>query len=302
MAADIPPDVEALAKEREMARSARDFTHADELREQIAAAGFDLRDTPDGVVLSPLARFELIDPARLENALTQPASLKHSIHLLYEGFLDDVERFLTGFVHHNDARLAEVVIVDNASGEGDRLRTVVGERARLVHLSAECGWATARNAGLKTARGSLVTLADLSVEPTGDVLAPIEVAFESAGIGIAGPFGLVSHDMRSWRASSTEVCHAIEGYWLSTRREALAQELICEKYRWYRNADIDLSFQIRSLGYEARVVELPLEKHAHRGWEELEPAERDKRSKRNHYTFFGRWKDRPDLLSAVERH
>ncbi len=52
--AQAPPEVVALAQEREQARSARDFARADELRDAIAAAGWVVRDGADGFELFPL--------------------------------------------------------------------------------------------------------------------------------------------------------------------------------------------------------------------------------------------------------
>jgi cysteinyl-tRNA synthetase len=43
-----PREVLALAQAREEARAARDFARADGLRDEIAALGFDVRDTPEG--------------------------------------------------------------------------------------------------------------------------------------------------------------------------------------------------------------------------------------------------------------
>ncbi|OHA17813.1 MAG: cysteine--tRNA ligase [Candidatus Taylorbacteria bacterium RIFCSPHIGHO2_01_FULL_46_22b] len=48
---DIPPEVENLLTERERARLAKDFKKADELRDKIKAAGFEISDTPDGAKL-----------------------------------------------------------------------------------------------------------------------------------------------------------------------------------------------------------------------------------------------------------
>jgi cysteinyl-tRNA synthetase len=45
------PEAEALLAEREAARAARDFARADELRDQLAALGWTVRDTPEGVRL-----------------------------------------------------------------------------------------------------------------------------------------------------------------------------------------------------------------------------------------------------------
>jgi cysteinyl-tRNA synthetase len=50
---EAPPDVHALAAGRLEARAARDFARADELREQIEAAGWDVRDDSGGYRLVP---------------------------------------------------------------------------------------------------------------------------------------------------------------------------------------------------------------------------------------------------------
>jgi cysteinyl-tRNA synthetase len=52
--ADAPDEVRALAEERERARAARDFAAADELRDRIAALGWEVRDGAGGFELLPL--------------------------------------------------------------------------------------------------------------------------------------------------------------------------------------------------------------------------------------------------------
>jgi cysteinyl-tRNA synthetase len=51
--AEAPADVEALATQRERARNERDFAAADRLRDEIAAAGWEVRDGPAGFELLP---------------------------------------------------------------------------------------------------------------------------------------------------------------------------------------------------------------------------------------------------------
>ena len=47
-AADVPAEVEALLRRREVARSSRDYTMADALRAEIGSAGYDVIDAPEG--------------------------------------------------------------------------------------------------------------------------------------------------------------------------------------------------------------------------------------------------------------
>jgi cysteinyl-tRNA synthetase len=53
---DVPAEIVSLAEERHEARAARDFARSDALRDQIAAAGFVVRDVEDGFELVPAPR------------------------------------------------------------------------------------------------------------------------------------------------------------------------------------------------------------------------------------------------------
>jgi cysteinyl-tRNA synthetase len=48
----VPPEVAQIAKERERARRERNWKRSDELRQQISALGWDVRDTKDGPKLT----------------------------------------------------------------------------------------------------------------------------------------------------------------------------------------------------------------------------------------------------------
>ena len=294
--ANLPEEIEHLLRQREEARAARDFARADQIRDELASAGYEIRDTPGGALVDKANAYEKVDPNQVSSRLDVAADVEFSFHLLYEGFPEDVDRFLAGLEKNCDLSSTEIVIVDNGSPDADLVESWAGERTSVLHLTREVGWAAARNAGLKGARGEIIVLVDLSIEPTGDILTPLREALADPTVGLVGPFGLVSESMREWEPSPGPEVDALEGYLIATRRGLLAKGLLSEKFKWYRNADIDLSFQIRSEGLTAMVVPLPVEKHVHRGWESLDEAERTKRSKRNHYLFFDRWKGRHDLL------
>ena len=50
---EVPAEVQALAEERQAARAAKDWARADELRDQITAAGFTVEDTPTAPSSAP---------------------------------------------------------------------------------------------------------------------------------------------------------------------------------------------------------------------------------------------------------
>ena len=55
VAPEPPSEVLALVEEREAARARRDWAAADTLRKQIAALGWQVKDTPTGPSLEPLS-------------------------------------------------------------------------------------------------------------------------------------------------------------------------------------------------------------------------------------------------------
>jgi cysteinyl-tRNA synthetase len=48
---EAPEELQRLAAEREEARAARDFERADRIRDELAASGWEIRDTPEGARL-----------------------------------------------------------------------------------------------------------------------------------------------------------------------------------------------------------------------------------------------------------
>jgi cysteinyl-tRNA synthetase len=49
----LPAEIEALRAQRDEARKRKDFARSDELRKELQARGFEVRDTPSGTVLQP---------------------------------------------------------------------------------------------------------------------------------------------------------------------------------------------------------------------------------------------------------
>jgi cysteinyl-tRNA synthetase len=176
-----------------------------------------------------------------------------------------------------------------------------GDDVEVVSLVEGTGWGAACNAGLRRACGEIVLLMDGSVEATGDVLGPLATALDDPVVGVCGPFGIVTQDLREFEPTDGPECDAVEGYLMAFRREILTRAgLFDEKFRWYRTADIEYSFRIKDLGLKAMVVPVPVERHEHRMWFNTPPAERAKWSKRNFYRFLDTWRDRYDLTVSGE--
>lgn len=300
----IPEQVAALLRERDEARAAKDYARSDALRDRIDALGFTVRDTPQGGVAEAKPKFEVLDAADVPNMLDRPAACAISIHVLYEGFRNDLSRFVDSVARHGAGHDYEIVITEcaspeGASSDGEWIESLAGERVRVLHFADDPGWAAGRNAAIGVSRGALIAVADLSVELTGDLLGPLVKIFDDGRVGVAGPWGLRTRNLRDFEeVEGPEVAHAIQGYFLTTRRDIAREHRFDRKFAWYRHADIDLSFAIRAAGYRAVATEPAATRHTHRAWMALDEDERAKRSRRNFSRFLDRFKDRTDLIET----
>ena len=299
---EAPQDVRDMAAERADRRAAKDFSGADDLRDRIARMGWSVVDEPGGWRLEPIDRSSGEQPRPLlprdvGSVLDEPATADVSIHWVVEGWPQDVRRAIESFRANASGREVQYVVAD-VTGEPD---DSWGEGVEVVPLEDGTGWGAARNAGLKRSRGRVVLAMDGSIEATGDILGPLEAALADPTVGVCGPFGIVTPDLREFDATDGPEADAIEGYCMAFRREILTTAgLFDEKFRWYRTADIEYSFRIKDLGLRAVVVPVPVERHEHRMWFQTPPAERAKWSKRNFYRFLDRWRDRYDLTVSGE--
>lgn len=298
---EVPAEVLKLVRERDDKRAEKDFETADAIRERVRELGFEIVDTHEGGVLEPLvATQHRLSPAFVESVLDAPTSCDVSVQWIVQGWPEDVLRGIEAFHRTSSGTPAEAstvqhVVVDCA----DTPAGTWPDAVEVVPLERDFGWGVGRNAGLRRAAGRIVIVIDGSVEPQGDVLTPLVRALEDPICGIAGPFGIVTQDLRSFHDSEGPEVDAIEGYLMAFRRDTIAEAgFFDEKFKFYRTADIEYSFRVKDLGLAARVVPLPLIRHEHRLWANTGEAERDRLSKRNFYRFLDRWRGRTDLTVA----
>jgi hypothetical protein len=292
-----PEEIRRLAEERARLRSAGEFGEADAVRDRIREAGWEVLDHAEGFELQKIEAAEppTLRAADVPSVLAEPPSVDWSLHWLHEGWPDDLSRGIASFDRRAGGRAIQHVVVDAAPGASPTWPGSV----EVIRLSEHPGFGAARNAGLRRSRGRLVAIVDGSVEAVGDVLGTLEQTLADQSIGLAGPVGLVTRDLREFEESPGPEVDAIEGYLLALRRDLLEEVGFDRRYRFYRAADVDLSFQVKALGLRAVRVDVPIRRHVHRTWEAASPRDRDRLSKRNLYRFLDRFRGRTDLL--VER-
>ena len=96
-----PAEVIALAEARAQARVDKDFTLSDELRDAIAAAGWLIKDSADGYVLSERPPFEVAATLALlvEQSPRVDASVC-TIGVIVDGWPDDLRTCLDALIEH----------------------------------------------------------------------------------------------------------------------------------------------------------------------------------------------------------
>jgi len=303
-----PEEVTRLVAERAEARAEGDYQEADRIRERVRELGWEVMDSAGGTTMRPVlpsqtsASVGYARPEDLASLLEEPPNVDASLVVLVEDHQADFDRLLQGLSSHPPLSSWELIVVANAASfdaDASVAEVDLEIEPSLLSTSARLGWADAVNLGLRRTHGGVAVLLDTSVEPTGDLVAPLLEAFRDERVGIAGPFGVSSSDLRHFDEAPPGAVDAIEGYCLAVRREVLRDVgLFDTHFRFYRNADLDFSFAARSAGWRAvRTKELPLRLHEHRAWSSLPPEERDRLSKRNFYRFLKHWGDRRDLLT-----
>ena len=303
---DAPPDeVLRLLEERSAARAAGRYDEADALRDRIGDLGWEIQDARTGSTVRPAlpatpAQTGYAHPDELASLLDEPATVHLSIQVVAEDHPDDLRRLLRGLAAYPSGVVFELVVVANGP-EADPASLLAevptGVEPTIIRTAARLGWADSRNLGLRRSRGEFTLVLDTSVEPSGPFAAPLLAAFDDPTVGIAGAWGVTSVTARHFHEAPPGEVDAVEAYCLAIRRAALRTVGGFDgRFRFYRNADLDLSFAVRDAGWRAVAVALPLERHEHRGWAALPEEERDRLSRRNFYRFLKRWGDRRDLL------
>jgi cysteinyl-tRNA synthetase len=298
--AKVPREVLASVEEHRAARASGDFHRADGLR-----ATFDTYRVEDQAVdravlsradrrVSPRERRTVSSAKELPDRRGDFATRSWSVGIVTREYPDDFRRCLAGVLSVLPPD-GEVFVLDSGSRDDAQHRIAeIAARDRRVEVSfadRDLGEGAARNAIVRVARGHLVLMLDCSVEITGDLFSPLTRALADETVGIVGPWGLRTADLKHFDEVTSGEVQAVQGYCAAARREVLLEiGGFDERYRFYRNLDIAVSLAAREHGY--RDVALGAEcarRYEHRVWESLSEEERLKRSRRNFDRMYKRF-------------
>lgn len=301
--ADASPEVSALLEQRAAARAAKDYAESDRLRDQIAAAGWLVRDTPEGQQLALAPPYDVLPGVRdLPDRSAEPDARRCTVGLLVDGWPDDVRTCVGALLAHAPEDVV-VVLLENGTTEAGavvhELAAAHPGRVEELHVERPAGWGEARQALLRADVARVHVLMDLSTVLEGDALTPLVEALDDDGVAGAGWRGAdVQDGWTSFADAGPGEVEALLGYLLAVRRSTALQVPLPSQARFYRNADLEWSFLLREAGAGRLVVpagELPVRQARHRGYHDSDPALRDKESKRTYDRFLQRFRGREDL-------
>ena len=273
-----PPEVVALAERRAAARAAKDWAASDALRDEIAAAGWLVKDTPGGYDLTERPPYDVHERvADLPDRSAAPDTRDVTVAILAEGWPDDVRRCVASVRTHSDAH---VLVLDCGTGYTD-------DTSEVLHLATHPGWAAARTALLRADTARVHLTLDPSIELTGDAVTPVVRAFDEPEVVVAGGWGVnVAETWTEFTDAAPGQVDAVLGYLFAVRRAAALRTPPHPKARFYRNADIEWSFALRAAGGKAVMTEpLPATRHRHRGYHDTDPGYRDRESRKTYDRF-----------------
>ena len=311
----VGEEIVASLREREALRERQTWETADSLRSRLSASGYVVEDAPDGSRARPktpmeqrLEKWESVSSSReVASRLEEEPTFDFTFVLNAYGYPEDVRRCVDGMLRHSKGYSAEVVVVDSGStdGTGEMLEEMQQghDNLRVFHCDHVIGDAASKNIGIKQSLGRYIIIVDGSAEIVGDILGTVKEKLSDPSVGIFGPYGLTTDDMQHFHEEVDEgEADAMQAYCMSFRREAVnTVGLMREVFRFYRNLDIDYCFQFKDKGYRVLAdSSLPIVRHEHRQWTELDDNQRDELSRKNFGRFLKRWGNRPDLLITAD--
>jgi hypothetical protein len=190
-----PDSVHELAKARLAARAERNFALSDQLRDEIAALGFEVVDVAGGYELRPKKRFPVYESTRDIRPINS-GKFEITVAIIVEGFLEDAVTCIESVKALSQCAIAVLVI-----GDPGVLVNQLDSRTSLVQINENFGWGENANALLRNVTSEFVVIMDPSTTFTGDAITPVLTELkkrEFAAVGWRG--GLVNLE-DEWRST-----------------------------------------------------------------------------------------------------
>ena len=290
-----PDSVHGLAKARLAARAERNFALSDQLRDEIAALGFEVVDVAGGYELRPKKRFPTYESTRDIRPINS-GKFEITVAMIVDGFHEDAVTTIKTIKEHSQCAIAILVV-----GDPGELVDELDSRTSLVQLTEDFGWGESANALLRNVTSEFIVIMDPSTRFTGDAIAPVLAELkkrEFVAVGWRGGLMNLEDDWRSVDDKGAGEVDVLFSYFIAMHREdALAARGFSNRALYYRNADIEFSLNLRHSNGRLLQMDLPLEQDRHHGYHDTDAEYRDAQSKKNYDRILERFRGKTAILS-----
>ena len=290
-----PESVHELARARQAARAEKKFALSDQLRDEIAAQGFEVVDVATGYELRPKKRFPSYESTRDVRPINS-GKYEITVAMIVDGFHEDAVITIKTIKEHSQCAITVLVI-----GDPGILVDQLDARTSLVHLTESLGWGECANALLRNITSEFVVIMDPSTRFTGDAITPVLAELkkrEYVAVGWRGGLVNLDDDWRSIEDKGTGEVDVLFSYFLAVHREdALGAKGFSNRAIYYRNADIEFSLNLRHGQGRLLQMDLPLEQDRHHGYYDTEEEFRELQSKKNYDRILERFRGKTAILS-----
>jgi len=293
-----PEDVVELGRKRLAARAAKNWVEADQLRDQIAARGFEIFDVGDGFEFSLRSPFPIMDrigQIRKFSDKTFPIT----IVMIVDGFINDADLAITAVKKYAPSDCAILLIISGLPEIGE-IAQQLDSRTFIVQIQNGVSWGEAANAALKFAPSPYVVIMDASTIFLADAITPTLSNLangEWSAVGWRGGLINVEDQWRSVDDRGPGEVDVLFSYFLAINREhAIGSGGFNNRAIYYRNADIEFSLRLRQSQGRLLQIDLPLEQARHHGYYDTDPFFREEQSKKNYDRILERFRGKNDIL------
>ena len=290
-----PESLHELGRARQAARADKNFALADQLRDQIAQAGYEIVDVVGGFELHAKSLVQVFaDIQKLKNLPKSDRSI--TVAIVVNGFHEDAITSVNSIKAHSSA---EILVL--ATQPAEDLSSIVDSHTHVIQLENDPGWGECANAALRIISTPFAVIMDPSTTFTGDAISPVLQELQKKDFAAVGWRGGLINIEDQWRSVDDKGAGEVDvlfSYFLAVDKDAALQAGgFNARAIYYRNADIEFSLRLKHAAGRLLQMDLPLEQGRHHGYYDTEESFRDAQSKKNYDRILERFRGKEAILS-----
>lgn len=290
-----PENLYVLGRARQAARADKNFALADQLRDQIAQAGYEIVDVVDGFELHAKSLVQVFaDIQKLKNLPKSDRTI--TVAMIVNGFHEDAIISVNSIKAYSSA---EILVL--ATQSADELSSIVDSHTHVIQLEKDPGWGECANAALRIISTPFAVIMDPSTTFTGDAITPVLQELQKKDFAAVGWRGGLINIEDQWRSVDDKGAGEVDvlfSYFLALDKDAAIQAGgFNARAIYYRNADIEFSLRLKHASGHLLQMDLPLEQGRHHGYYDTEESFRDAQSKKNYDRILERFRGKEAILS-----